>query len=220
MEYEGCHVEPAPSPLHSVWTSSRSGRPAAVARFARSSAGRNEEGSATILSAKSYASLPYRSKPKLPGPLLGARGSLGPFSVTFLRCFPRPTCRGANTCPNWMIFERSIRRLLRSLTLRQKQFFPTVGAVHVTGPRLRSQPPSRLNMVAGGLEVPVVGTLLLLAVNRNLVRIHLEQGPVRRTQRFCFADQFPVEPRQGDTIYIPRPTGRMQIRLYREQLGV
>ncbi len=42
-------------------------------------------------------------------------------------------------------------------------------------------------------EVPVVGALLLLPIDRNLGRVHVQHSSVRRTQRFCLADQFPVQ---------------------------
>ena len=51
-------------------------------------------------------------------------------------------------------------------------------------------------MVTGGLKVPVVGALLLFAVDRNLGRIHIQHLSVRRTQHLCLADQFPVQPCQ------------------------
>jgi hypothetical protein len=41
-------------------------------------------------------------------------------------------------------------------------------------------------MIAGGLEVPVVGALLLLAVNRDLSAVDVQQFPTRLVDSFGF----------------------------------
>jgi len=58
--------------------------------------------------------------------------------------------------------------------LRQQHLFPPVGAVHVAGPQLGCQTVTlaveqQQRVIAGGLKVAVVGAVLLLAVDRNLV---------------------------------------------------
>ena len=57
-------------------------------------------------------------------------------------------------------------------------------------------------MKTGGVEEPVVGTLLLLAVDRNLGGIHVQDRPVSRVHSFRFPDQCPVESRQSGSVLL------------------
>src|ERR1035437_1592610 len=65
-----------------------------------------------------------------------------------------------------------LTQFLLALDFRQKHFLPVLGTMYVAGPQLRSQTVSlpveqQQRVIAGRLEVTVVGTLLLLPVYRN-----------------------------------------------------
>jgi hypothetical protein len=73
------------------------------------------------------------------------------------------------------------QRLL-PLNLGQQQFFPTLGTVHVAGPQLRRQAiafavEQQQRVIASGLEVSVVGDLLLVAVYRGIGTVHVQHFP-------------------------------------------
>ena len=79
--------------------------------------------------------------------------------------------------------------LLLLLDFRQQEFFPVIGAVHVARSQLGRQTVTlaieqQQRVITGGLEVPVVGTLLLLAVDRNLGRVHVQHHPLRGIHSF------------------------------------
>ena len=57
-------------------------------------------------------------------------------------------------------------------------------------------------MKTGGLEVPVVGTLFLLSVYRDLGRIHVQDRPVTRLHGFRFPDQGSVESCQSGKVLL------------------
>jgi uncharacterized membrane protein YeaQ/YmgE (transglycosylase-associated protein family) len=62
--------------------------------------------------------------------------------------------------------------------LRQQHVLPAVGAMNVSGTQLHSQTVTlaieqQQRVIAGGLEVAVVGAILLLAVYRDLSRVHV-----------------------------------------------
>ncbi len=57
-------------------------------------------------------------------------------------------------------------------------------------------------VITHGLEVPVVGAILLFAVDRNLGRIHVQHCSVRRIDRFCIADQLSVYPCQPSEVFL------------------
>jgi|GEM_PF-2361618 hypothetical protein len=48
-------------------------------------------------------------------------------------------------------------------------------------------------VIAGGLEVPVVSTLLLLSVHPNLGAVHVQNHSLREIDRFRLGDQFSVD---------------------------
>jgi hypothetical protein len=73
-------------------------------------------------------------------------------------------------------------QLLLPLDLGKQQFLPVAGTVDVAGPRLCRQTVAlavepQQRVIAGGLEVSVVGALLLLAVDRDLGRVHVQKHP-------------------------------------------
>ena len=75
------------------------------------------------------------------------------------------------------------QRLL-PLNLRQEKFFLVLGTVHVSRTELRRQTVAvsikqQQRVITHGLEVPVVGAILLFAVDRNLGRIHVQHGSVQ-----------------------------------------
>ena len=57
-------------------------------------------------------------------------------------------------------------------------------------------------METGELEVSVVGALLLLAVYRDLGRIHVQDRPVTRVHGFRLPDQSPVESCQSGKVLL------------------
>ena len=100
-----------------------------------------------------------------------------------------------------------LAQLLLPLNLGQQKFCPTLGTVHVSGPQLCSQTVAfaaeqQQWVIAGGLEVPVVGALLLLPIHRNLGRVHVQHGSVRRIHRFRPGDQIPIDPRQPGEVLL------------------
>ena len=98
--------------------------------------------------------------------------------------------------------------LLLPLDRWKQKFFPGVGAMHVAGPKLRRQAVAlaveqQQRMITGGLEVIVVGALLLLAVDRDLGGIHIQNHPSGRIDAFHSADQFAVDPCQTGEVLLP-----------------
>jgi hypothetical protein len=70
-------------------------------------------------------------------------------------------------------------------------------------------------VVAGGLEVAVVGALLLLAVDRNLRAVRVQHDPLRGIDSFHLADEFPVNAGQpGEVLLLGKYFGleRLQAR--------
>jgi hypothetical protein len=57
-------------------------------------------------------------------------------------------------------------------------------------------------VIAGGLEVTIVGTLLLLAVHRDLGAVHVQHYPMRRIDGFRFGDQVPIDRGQPGEILL------------------
>ncbi len=71
---------------------------------------------------------------------------------------------------------------LLPLNLRQQKFFLAIGTMNFAGAQLGRQivavsVEEQQRMVAGRLEMPVVGALFLCTVHRNLRRIHIQHGP-------------------------------------------
>jgi hypothetical protein len=56
-------------------------------------------------------------------------------------------------------------------------------------------------MVAGGLEVPVIGALLLSAVDRDLGAVHVQHYPVGRIDDLRLSDQIAADPRQTGQVF-------------------
>ena len=62
--------------------------------------------------------------------------------------------------------------------------------------------------MAGRLEVAVVRTVLLLAIHRNLGRVHVQHVPLGGIQNFCLADEFPVTAGQpGEVLLLSQYLG-------------
>ena len=59
-------------------------------------------------------------------------------------------------------------------------------------------------VIARGLEVPVVGTLLLLTVDRNLGRVQVQHRPLWRVDGFCFRNQCTIDLCQTGQILLSR----------------
>ena len=58
-------------------------------------------------------------------------------------------------------------------------------------------------MIAGGLEVAVVGALLLLAIYRNLGAVHVQHYALRRFDAFRLADQLAIDRGQpGEILFL------------------
>ena len=79
--------------------------------------------------------------------------------------------------------------------------------MHVAGPQLGRQTIALLieqqrRVKTGGLEVTVVGALLLLSVHRNLRRVHIQDRPVTRVHGFRLPDQSPVESCQSGKVLL------------------
>ncbi len=80
---------------------------------------------------------------------------------------------------------------------------------------------------AGGPEVAVVGAVLLLAVDRDLGRVHIQHYPLWRIDGFDFADEFAVDAGQTaevlllgqDEAAIRRDTRPLEIDLQRNYSG-
>jgi hypothetical protein len=75
-----------------------------------------------------------------------------------------------------------LAQFLLPLNLRQQKFFPAIGTMNIAGPQLGRQTVAvsveeQQRMVAGRLEMLVVGALFLRTVHRNLRRIHVQHGP-------------------------------------------
>ena len=73
---------------------------------------------------------------------------------------------------------------LLPLDLGQQQFLPVVGAVDIAGPQFGGQTVAfaaeqQQRMIAGGLEVAVVCTVFLAAINRDLCAVHIKHYPSR-----------------------------------------
>jgi hypothetical protein len=66
-----------------------------------------------------------------------------------------------------------------------------------------SRPPieQQQRVIAGGLEVSVVGALFLLIVDRNIGRVHVQHYPLRGIDGFRLGNQLPVD--QGQPIEVP-----------------
>src|SRR5436309_3847237 len=80
-----------------------------------------------------------------------------------------------------------LTQLLLSLDFRLPQFFPVLATVDVAEPELGRQTVAlaieqQQRVIAGRFEVAVVGAVLLLAVNRNPGRIHVQNNPLRGIQ--------------------------------------
>jgi len=107
-----------------------------------------------------------------------------------------------------------------SLDLRQQHLFPAVGAVHVAGPQLRRQTVAlaieqQQRVIAGRFEVAVVRAVLLLAVDRDFGRVHVQNDPLRGIHGFCLADELPVQAsQQGEVLFLAQYFGleRLQPR--------
>src|ERR1035441_3707509 len=106
-----------------------------------------------------------------------------------------------------------LAQLLLPLDLGQEQFFPVVGTVDVAGPQFCRQAVAlaveqQQRVIAGGFEVAVVGAVLLLAVNRDLGRVHVQHDPLRGIHGFCLADEFPVNAGQpGEVLLLGQHLG-------------
>jgi hypothetical protein len=101
------------------------------------------------------------------------------------------------------------------LDLRQQQLFPTVRTVHLAWAKLRRQAITFLieqqqRVKAGGLEVPVEGTLLLLPIDRNLGRIQVQHRSVVPVDGFRLPDQLPVDPSQTREVLLLRQHLRLE----------
>ena len=84
-----------------------------------------------------------------------------------------------------------------------------MGAVHVARPQLARQTitlaiEQRQWMITRGLEVPVVGALLLLAVHRKLRAVHVQHHPLGGIEGFGFGNQLAIDRRQTDTVLFLR----------------
>ena len=71
---------------------------------------------------------------------------------------------------------------LLPVDLGQQQFLPAVGTVDVARAQFRRQAVALVveqqqRMIAGGLEVSVVGALLLAAVDRDFGAVHVQHYP-------------------------------------------
>ena len=88
--------------------------------------------------------------------------------------------------------------LLLPLNLRQEQVIPVVGAAAVAGPQLCSQTVAlpiqqQQRVVAGRLEVAIVGALLLPAVHLYPGRVHAQYDPTLHIEGLGLADEFAVD---------------------------
>src|SRR5450759_575910 len=90
--------------------------------------------------------------------------------------------------------------------------------MHVARTQLRSETVAlaveqQQRVIAGGLEVPVVGAVLLLPVHRDLCAVHVQHHALRRIDRFRPGNQLPVDRGQpGEILFLGQ-----QLRLERLQ---
>jgi hypothetical protein len=106
-----------------------------------------------------------------------------------------------------------LAQLLLPLDLRQQHVFPAIGTVHITGPQLGGQTVAlaaeqQERVIAGRLEVTVVRAVLLLAVHRDLGRVHVQHNALRGIDRLGFGDQLPIHRRQpGEILFLGKQVG-------------
>ena len=104
---------------------------------------------------------------------------------------------------------------LSALDLGRQQFFPALGAVDIAKPQLDREATAfvveqQQRMMTGGLEVPVVGALLLRGLDRNRGAVHVQHHPPWRIDGFRLRDQLPVDPRQPGEVYLLRQHFRLE----------
>ena len=99
--------------------------------------------------------------------------------------------------------------------------------MHVAGTEFSSQTialpiEKQQRVIASGLEMSVVGALLLVAVDRDLSAVDVQHHPLRRIHRFGLRDQLPVDrPQPGQVFWFgeqfrlerlqPRSQGRSTV---------
>ena len=102
-----------------------------------------------------------------------------------------------------------LAQLLLPFDLWQEKFFPILGAVHVAGSQLGRQTVTlateqQQRVIAGRFKVPVVGAILLFAVDRDLGAVHVQHHPARRIHSFRPGDQIPVDRCQTSKVLVLR----------------
>jgi len=108
-----------------------------------------------------------------------------------------------------------LAQLLLAVNLGQQEFFPPLGAVRVAGPQLARQtitvPVEQQQwVIAGRLEMPVVGSVLLLAVDRDLSAVHVQHHPLLRIHRFRLGNQVPADRFQTGQVLLLRQRFRFE----------
>ena len=97
--------------------------------------------------------------------------------------------------------------------LWQQEFCPSLRAVDVPRPQFGRQAVAftveqHQRVIAGRLEVPIVGALLLMALDPNLGAVHVQHDALGRVDGFRLGDQLSIDRGQsGEILFLGKQVG-------------